>query len=140
MGRKKNSGRRGRKHRHHETRMSAREIEKERLVEARRRSRERYLSRILPRLERYCPLSQDGLCAPRDGKVEHYRTEFYSLEGKVIGTVTTEKFIPRLTEPWDRVGITELEALAKIKRWDPVRPKNPMMILAEAAAGQHEDL
>lgn len=134
-------GRRGRRNRAHERRQGRRDFERERLIEERKRRRQEYLDRILPRLRRFCPLSSIGICAPRDGRIEPDRREFFSVEGKVAGFMSgKDHFHKQFDYGWDGLTETELADLAKVKRWDPILPKPAMEILAEAYAGLHEDL
>ena len=141
--RKRTKGRRGRRNRAHERRVERQSIETQRLIEENQRRRKAALDRILPRLRRFGNLSEVGICAPRDGNVDSDRRIFYSVKGQERGSLQLKgRQWVRLyeTTPWEKLEITVLERLAKIKRWDPIVPKNAMEILAEAFAGLHEDL
>lgn len=112
----------------------------QRRAEEQAKERKKLLDRILPRIERFGKLSKLGIVAPRDGKIDPYRREYWSLDGKVEGWMNGEHFIKQFTYEWDKVDDRTLERLAKIKKFDPIEPKNPMQIIAEAAAGLHDDL
>lgn len=112
----------------------------QRRAEERARERKNHLDRIMPRIERFSKLSKIGVVAPRDGKVDPHRREFWSLDGKVEGWMTGDAFYKQFTYDWDAIDDQALARLAKIKKFDPIEPKNPMQIIAEAAAGLHDDL
>ena len=139
--RKSSGGRRGRKNRSHEAQLVRLSAAQERIREEISRQREAALGRILPRLRRYCPLSEVGVVKPRDGKSDDLRQDYFSLEGKIRGRVTSGGYFRTdFRYAWDTLDVVELEALAKIRRWDPVQPKDPLTIIAEAFAGLHEEL
>ena len=79
----------------------------------------------------------------RDGNndEDYYRNRTYwSVDGKVTGWMSGDQFHQQFTYAWDSIEIMALEALAKVKRFDPIMRKDPLLILAEIADGQHEDL
>lgn len=138
--RKQSSGRRGRRNRQHDTRCERHDIERQRLIEDWNRRRKVLLDRIMPRLRRFCPLSEIGVVEPRDGNLGD-RQDFYSVDGRIRGRKNSnDGFVQQHFYAWDTLYIVELAELAKIKRFDPVVPKNAMVILAEAYAGLHEEL
>ena len=137
--RKQSGGRRGRRNRSYHVREERHDVAHQRIVEETKRRRQAALDRILPRLRRFCPLSEIGIVAPRDGEGGDRRV-FYKIEGMVVGDLYREGFFISFTNDWGSIETNELERLAKIKRWDPVIPKNAMEILAEAYAGLHKEL
>ena len=133
-------GRRGRQNRNHSFMEDRREIMDQRRAEERAKIRKGLLNRIIPRIERYSKLSRIGVVVARDGKVDEYPHNFWTLSGRVTGYVNNGLLRRQFTYDWDEVDDRTLEYLAKIKKFDPVEPKDCMTIIAEAAVGLHPSL
>ena len=128
----KNSGRRGKRLRKQEARLVFLEEVKMK-AEAEEKARcEEYLARIMPRMLRLCPLSEIGEITVT--LKTSYAQVFYTVDGIKNHSGYYHCYT------WDSFSSAALEDVAKIKHFEIVRPKNPMLILAEIAAGLHETL
>lgn len=141
----KNCGRRGRKLQKKLDKEGRKDREKERALQNEQRERDQALKRILPRMRRWCKLSQMGVIFVEDKRIQGIadvfdRETYLSVDGPVVMSNWGGELRVMRTIPWKDVVLFRLKHLAQIKKFQILKPKNDMLILAEAIAGFHDDL
>jgi len=134
----KNSGRRGKRVCRAAERLAHKKEKEAQYLREEKEECDGYLARILPRMKRLCALSEVGLVTlpsdPDDQDARYRRMRYYSVEG----VRDQEYYGPTL--PWESFSNLVLKEIAKIKKFEIVKPKNVMLVLAEAAKGLHDEL
>lgn len=134
-----NEGRRGRRQRKALDKAAREELRQQRAIENEKKERQQAIDRIVPRMRRWCKLSEDGVVFTQDRRVatDLDRKLYLSTEGVVTISFDGSR---AFTRGWNGIPISRLKLIAQIRKFEIHKPKNEMLILAEAFAGLHDDL